>query len=174
MHNTETGIEAAENPRSRELRLLLDELRAADVEAALAAIRRLKAEAEQVSGGPDPEASGNGPTDARKMLEKFRAFSSRIDSLNGTIASMEEQLRNLYADRERLEQEIGASEVSDVIAAFAHSMTTIELLEAQLATLYADREYLETELGKSEATDIVSMFRNVTTMVQTAHKELVA
>ncbi|MDX1931352.1 MAG: hypothetical protein SFU56_01980 [Capsulimonadales bacterium] len=179
----EQAKEIVEEDEEAALDRLFTELNVKDFPSALAAIRRLKEKARRPSDPPvDADTEAAAPAEggdlrngeARKMLEKFRAFSSRIDSLNGTIASMEEQLRNLYADRERLEREIGASEVDDVISTFSALYLTIINLETQLAALYADREYLDTELGKSDPIEIVAMFKNVSQMVNGAHRELLA
>jgi chromosome segregation ATPase len=118
------------------------------------------------------DAGTAGLIDPRQILNKFRTFTAKIDSLNGTVSSMEDQLKSLYADRERLETEIGASEVDDVIAAFQKLQVTIVSMETQLMTLYAGREMLDVEIGKSDPAEIVAMFRNVAQLVQVAHKEL--
>lgn len=158
-----------------DIQRILVELEVDDQASAIEAIRVLKARSNDSRNSetiPAKDELGAVSGDARKMLEKFRAFSSKIDSLNGTIASMEDQLRHLYADRERLEREIGASEVDDVVAAFTGMYTTLMHMESQLVTHIADREYLDVELGKSEPAEIVAMFRNVSSMIQGAHHEL--
>lgn len=105
-------------------------------------------------------------------MNKIRDFANKVSALNGTIASMETQLMSLYGDRERLEQEIGAGEVEDVIAAFRSQQATILSMETQLSALYADREVLDGKLGRSEPEEIVSMFQSVTRLVQDAQREL--
>jgi predicted RNase H-like nuclease (RuvC/YqgF family) len=161
------------------LNRLLGELEVETVEAGLEAIRNLKAHASATPSpsSPDAVAVTNNElvdlaNDPRILLEKLRAFASKIDSLNGTISSMESQLQSLYADRERLESEIGASEVEDVILAFGDLQTTISLMEKQLMTMYAGREVLEVELGRSDPQEIVAMFRTVTNLIAGAHQEL--
>lgn len=146
---------------------LLAELGAETVDAAIEAVRELKTKAAQGNSSPQPTVSE--PT---KLLKKLKEFASKIDSLNGTISSMESQLQSLYADRERLESEIGASEVEDVILAFGDLQTTISLMEKQLMTMYAGREVLEVELGRSDPQEIVAMFRTVTNLIAGAHQEL--
>lgn len=159
------------------LRHILAELGVATVGEALDAIRGMKNRASGGSGETLAPLNAEEDTpvtlnDPRRLLAKLRTFTSKIDSLNGTIGSMESQLRSLYADRERLEREIGASEVDDVIAAFGVLQTTIRSMENQLMTLYAGRETLEVELGKSDPTEIVAMFRNIAQMVRGVNQEL--
>ena len=110
--------------------------------------------------------------DPHAAMSKIRDFANKVSALNGTIASMENQLMSLYADRERLEKEIGAGEVEDVIAVFRAQQATVLSMETQLSTLYADREVLDTKLGRSEPQEIVSMFQSVTKLVQDAQREL--
>ena len=110
--------------------------------------------------------------DPRLAMSKIRDFANKVSALNGTIASMENQLMSLYADRERLEREIGAGEVEDVIAAFRAQQATVQSMETQLSTLYADREVLDAKLGRSEPQEIVSMFQSVTKLVGDAQREL--
>lgn len=186
MSNTShlTGAASAAGPVSdsptaeEQLQALYSELSADNLEDALASLRALKNRAFTVAteGSPvlaatDAE-SAETMNDPRRLLAKIRAFTSRIDSLNGTISSMESQLKSLYADRERLEREIGASEVDDVVAAFGLLQSTIRSMEGQLMTLYAGRETLEVELGKSDPTEIVAMFRNIAQLVRGVNQEL--
>ena len=110
--------------------------------------------------------------DPYAAMSKIRDFANKVSALNGTIASMENQLMSLYADRERLEREIGAGEVEDVIAVFHSQKATISSMETQLSTLYADREVLDVKLGRSEPTEIVSMFQSVSKLVGDAQREL--
>ncbi|GAB4462288.1 MAG: hypothetical protein OHK0029_28880 [Armatimonadaceae bacterium] len=110
--------------------------------------------------------------DPRAVLTKIRTFTNKIESLNGTVASMEEQLMSLYEDKERLEREIGASEVEDVLEAFRGLENTISSMETQLMTMYASREMLEVELGFSDPREIVTRFRNIARMVTSVHQDL--
>ena len=138
---------------------------------------QLKSELEQyqpkvaVATGETSENPLEGLNDPRQIIGKMRAFTTRIETLNGTVSSMEEQLMSLYAEKERLEREIGASEVDDVLEAFRDLRLTIHSMETQLMTMYAGREVLDVELGKSDPWEIVAMFRNVsqfTTALQQA------
>jgi chromosome segregation ATPase len=180
MNSTNGSSPVRETTTSDEkLQLLLTELGADSLEEALISVRALKnrafgASSESNTASP-LTSEGDTPetlNDPRRLLGKLRAFTSKIDSLNGTIVSMENQLKSLYADRERLEREIGASEVDDVVAAFGFLQTTIRSMENQLMTLYAGRETLEVELGKSDPTEIVAMFRNIAQLVRGVHQEL--
>lgn len=126
-------------------------------------IAALKAERDRLSAAPKaPE----------EVIRKVRSFAHQIESLNGTIASMENQLNSLYGDKERLESAIGASEVDDVIQAFRRLENVISSMEHQLMTLYAGKEVLEVELGKSDPRAIVAMFRNMHQMVDGLRTEL--
>ncbi len=158
---------------------LHDALGVSDARSVIALVRRLEASGNsgsQTSGGgggePDGSASAAPLTDPRQALERFRAFTTKIDNLNGTVASMEDQLKSLYSDRERLEKKIGASEVDDVIAAFEHLQEMIENMETQLVLLYSGQEKLHTALGKSDPEEIAVLFNNVAHMVRVAHCEL--
>lgn len=163
-----------------ELRLLWEELGASNTNEALRAIRFLRSKT--ISGlvtdvmPTTDDAEGGvveiGLRDPRAAVEKIRDFASKVAALNGTVASMEDQLKSLYADRERLEREIGASEVDDIIESFHNLQTTIRSMETQLMTLYAGREMLDVELGRSDPEEIVAMFRNVSRLVNVARQEL--
>jgi DNA repair exonuclease SbcCD ATPase subunit len=109
-----------------------------------------------------------------EVMKKMRTFMARIDSLNATVASMEHQLRSLYTDKERLEQEIGASEVEDVIAAFNNLHILISNLESQLSDLYGGIELMENEIGKSDPQEIIRLFKNVTSRVYLLQTDLKA
>jgi hypothetical protein len=181
-HHAETANLAHGLPGSAEmeLRILWEELGATNTNEALRAIRFLRSKT--VSGlvtdilpTPDNPEGGEavaGLPDPRVAVEKIRDFASKVAALNGTVASMEDQLKSLYADRERLEREIGASEVDDIIEAFRNLQTTIRSMETQLMTLYAGREMLDVELGRSDPEEIVAMFRNVARLVNVARQEL--
>jgi hypothetical protein len=114
-----------------------------------------------------------GTSDPQAALTRIRSFSDKVATLNGTIGSMEEQLQSLYSDRERLNQEIGASEVEDVVAVVRRLQATIASMETQLMSLYAGKELLAVELGRSDPQEIVAMFRNVSQLVNSARQELV-
>jgi DNA repair exonuclease SbcCD ATPase subunit len=116
--------------------------------------------------------SETGLENSGEVMKKMRTFMARIDSLNATVASMENQLRSLYTDKERLEQEIGASEVEDVIAAFTGLQILISNLEAQLSDLYNGIERMEVEIGKSDPQEIISLFKNVTSRVHLLQTDL--
>jgi archaellum component FlaC len=107
-----------------------------------------------------------------EILRKVRSFAQQVESLNTTVVSMEAQLSSLYGDKERLEAEIGASEVEDVVQAFRRLENVISSMEFQLMSLYAGKELLEVELGKSDPKTIVAMFRNMTHMVDGMRNEL--
>lgn len=109
-----------------------------------------------------------------EVLRKVRSFAQQVESLNGVVASMENQLNSLYADKERLEREVGASEVDDVIAAFRRLETVIMSMEHQLMNLYAGKELLEVELGKSDPRMIVAMFKTMSQLVDGLRTELSA
>ena len=142
----------------------------------IALVRRLQAErsgADAPAQTPDAAVAGvQAVPDPRQALERFRAFTAKIDSLNGTVSSMEDQLKSLYSDRERLEREIGASEVDDVIAAFGELQEMITNMETQLILLYSGQEKLEAVMGKSDPEEIADLFNNVAKMVRVAHREL--
>ncbi len=107
-----------------------------------------------------------------EILKKVRSFAQQVESLNGVVASMENQLASLYADKERLEKEVGASEVDDVITAFRRLETVIMSMEHQLMNLYAGKELLEVELGKSDPRSIVAMFKTMSMLVDGLRTEL--
>ncbi|MBB6053050.1 hypothetical protein [Armatimonas rosea] len=107
-----------------------------------------------------------------EILRKVRSFAQQVEALNTTVVSMESQLTSLYGDKERLEAEIGASEVDDVVGAFRRLENVISSMEFQLMSLYAGKELLEVELGKSDPKAIVAMFRNMTQMVDGLRNEL--
>jgi archaellum component FlaC len=107
-----------------------------------------------------------------EILRKVRSFAQQVESLNATVGSMEMQLSSLYGDKERLEAEIGASEVEDVIGAVRRLESVITSMEFQLMSLYAGKELLEVELGKSDPKAIVAMFRNMNHMVDGLRHEL--
>jgi len=145
----------------------------------VALVRRLEGQVEELNRQPEPaaaEESDENPlaslSDPRQVLLKIRTFSSKIESLNGTVGSMEEQLMSLYEDKERLEREIGASEVDDVLEAFRNLQTTIGSMESQLMTMYAGREILEVEVGSSDPRQVVKMVQNVARMVEGIRGEL--
>lgn len=121
----------------------------------------------------DGSDGANGVANA-EVLRKLRSFAQQVETLNGTITSMESQLSSLYSDKERLEKVIGASEVDDVIAAFKRLETIIMSMEHQLMTLYAGREILEVELGRSDPREIVSTFHTMTHLVENLRHELSA
>jgi len=155
------------------LRAIEQELEATSPEEAITAIRRLKAlQPDSIASGVLPDAGGVNLSDPRVAVSRIRDFATKVAALNGTVTSMEEQLKSLYSDRERLEREIGASEADDVVAAFRSLQTTIQSMESQLMTLYAGRELLDVELGRSDPKEIVAMFRNVTHLVNGARLEL--
>jgi len=145
--------------------------RAADV---IAHIRNLETRVAELS--PAPSADDDNPlaglSDPKQVLLKIRQFTGKIESLNGSVASMEQQLASLYEDKERLEREIGASEVDDVLEAFRHLQTTIGSMESQLMTMYAAREHLEVELGDSDARSVVRRFKLVAQMVRNMEHEI--
>jgi hypothetical protein len=85
---------------------------------------------------------------------------------------MEEQLGSLYEDKERLEREIGASEVEDILAAFRDLQTTIGSMESQLMTMYAAREHLEVELGDSDPRSVVRKFKTIARLMRGMENEL--
>jgi chromosome segregation ATPase len=182
--NEEVARLKAELAHAEEERVLLrKELQVESAAETIELVRYLRSRVRDINNaaatadGESEEAAAEdagtaGLIDPRQILNKFRTFTAKIDSLNGTVSSMEDQLKSLYADRERLETEIGASEVDDVIAAFQKLQVTIVSMETQLMTLYAGREMLDVEIGKSDPAEIVAMFRNVAQLVQVAHKEL--
>ena len=182
------------------LTALLRELDAEDIETGLVRIRALK-QKEAASLPPAflpnksglyglSEASDTVPMDAfrpdstpaaaerlddpRAAVTRLRGFADKIAVLNGTIASMEEQLASLYSDRERLEHEIGASEVDDVIAVFRARQAVIDSMEEQLSCMYQDREVMDSALGRSDPQEIVSMFHTVSNLVNGAREQLQA
>lgn len=159
-----------------EMLLIRTELGVADAAEAIQLIQGLKAQIKSLtatearSAGDAPPASD--PRDPHAAMSKIRDFANKVATLNGTIASMENQLATLYADRERLEQEIGAGEVEDVIAAFRAQQAAVTSMETQLSMLYADRQVLDAELGRSEPEAIITMFQSVTKFVRDAQREL--
>jgi photoactive yellow protein len=76
---------------------------------------------------------------------------------------MEAQLSSLYADREKLLQELGVADASEIVSMVR---STEGGLEAQLRALYSDRETLAQELGVTEAADIIARFRNLTNSME--------
>ena len=112
--------------------------------------------------GANPPGDGQIPAElARKILQ----FTEQVETLNGTVTSMEDQLSSLYNDKERLEREIGAADVDEVIQAFRRLETIIMSMEHQLMNLYAGKELLETELGKSDPHAVVAAFRSLNQLV---------
>ena len=146
--------------RNGDFDALLAELETDSPIVALSRIRQLKV------GG------SSRPTTPNASLAGLQAVAGKVAALNGTIASMEEQLASLYSDRERLEHEIGASEVDDVIAAFGNLKAIIASMEEQLSCMYQDREVLDTALGRSDPHEIVEMFRNVSRFLNGAREQL--
>jgi hypothetical protein len=157
-----------------EMLLLKTELGVLSASEVIYLVQGLKAQIKvlivSAAGKRAPQAADS--RDPYAAMNKIRDFANKVSALNGTIASMEHQLMSLYGDRERLEQEIGAGEVEDVIAAFRAQQATISSMETQLSTLYADRQVLDGQLGRSEPQEIVSMFHSVTKLVQDAQREL--
>lgn len=147
--------------------------RAADV---IAHVRTLETRVAELAPPAPPESEEENPlaglSDPRQVLNKIRQFTGKIESLNGTVASMEEQLGSLYEDKERLEREIGASEVDDVLEAFRQLQTTIGSMEVQLMTLYAGREHLEVELGDSDPKRVVSRVKAIARLMRGIEQEL--
>ncbi|MBC8142723.1 MAG: hypothetical protein H7Y38_14940 [Armatimonadetes bacterium] len=127
------------------------------------------APAEQAEEDENPLA---GLSDPKQILLKIRQFTGKIESLNGTVGSMEEQLASMYEDKERLEREIGASEVEDVLEAFRQLQTTIGSMESQLMTMYAGREHLEVELGDSDPRRVVHRFKTIAQLMRGMEQEL--
>ncbi len=182
----------AETPESPASRLSLQDhaqlvhlfhlLQVSNLTDAVEAVRNLQTPASGEVAQPNPvvlaipEPAGTvaeGAGDPRAALARIRSFSDKVATLNGTISSMEEQLQSLYSDRERLNQEIGASEVEDVITVVRRLQATITSMETQLMSLYAGKEILDVELGRSDPQEIVAMFRNVSQLVNSARQELV-
>jgi chromosome segregation ATPase len=112
------------------------------------------------------------PQNSAELIRKVKSFTTQIEILNGSISSMETQLQSLYGDKERLEREIGASEVDDIIEAFRGLEIVVTSMEKQLMTLYAAKEHLETNLGESDPTAIVDHFLKLNGMVETLRSEL--
>jgi uncharacterized protein (UPF0335 family) len=146
---------------------LKEKLGTSAVEEIIAMVKQAR-RPEAASGAKSETGLENGG----EVIKKMRTFMARIDSLNATVASMENQLRSLYTDKERLEQEIGASEVEDVIAAFTGLQILISNLEAQLSDLYNGIERMEVEIGKSDPQEIISLFKNVTSRVHLLQTDL--
>ena len=185
LDNTGDGAASAELLRRLEaseaqLRTLREQLGVADADEAVRLVRSLEA---RVTGPvrlapvaqiptSDEEKAVAATTDPRVAVNRLRDFSTKIATLNGTVMSMEGQLRTLYMDRERLEREIGASEVDDVIAVFQLLKSTIESMGEQLAALYEGKEQLDSQLGRSDPDEIVGMFKSVANLVNNARQEL--
>jgi chromosome segregation ATPase len=128
-----------------------------------------QARAAGLSASGEPTIAGKAQDE---VLKKVRSFAQQVESLNGVVASMENQLASLYSDKERLEREVGASEVDDVISAFRRLETVIMSMEHQLMNLYAGKELLEVELGKSDPRAIVAMFKTMSQLVDGLRTEL--
>lgn len=147
--------------------------RAADV---ISLVRQLETRVAELAPPAAAEEDADNPlaglSDPKQVLLKIRQFTGKIESLNGTVASMEEQLGSMYEDKERLEREIGASEVEDVLEAFRQLQTTIGSMESQLMTMYAGREHLEVELGDSDPKRVVSRFKMIAKLVRGMENEL--
>ncbi|MBC7809033.1 MAG: hypothetical protein H7145_23100 [Akkermansiaceae bacterium] len=139
-------------------------------------VRELETKVAELSPTPASEEEGDNPlaglSDPKQVLLKIRQFTGKIESLNGTVASMEEQLGSMYEDKERLEREIGASEVEDVLEGFRHLQTTIGSMESQLMTMYAAREHLEVELGDSDPRSVVRRFKIIAQLMRGMESEL--
>jgi chromosome segregation ATPase len=174
------ALEKEISPLRADRATLQNELRVGDAAEAVALVRRLEGEVEELRAAqmpapaPEPEDDGSlgNLSDPKAVLSKIRTFTTKIESLNGTVASMEEQLMSLYEDKERLEREIGASEVDDVLEAFRGLQTTIGSMESQLMTMYAGRELLEVEIGKSDPRQIVAMVQSVAKLAEGLRNEL--
>jgi chromosome segregation ATPase len=145
--------------------------RAVDV---IALVRRLESRIAELEPQVAATAAENADylNDPAALLAKLRQFSGKIENMNETVASMEAQLISLYADKETLEKEIGASEVDDVIAAFGSLQMTITAMESQLMTLYAGREHFETEIGESDPHVLVKTFKTVARLVRAMDNEM--
>ncbi len=142
----------------------------------IALVRDLETKLSELTPAPPSEEEGENPfaglSDPKQVLLKIRQFTGKIEGLNGTVASMEEQLSSMYEDKERLEREIGASEVEDVLEAFRHLQSTIGSMESQLMTMYAAREHLEVELGDSDPRNVVRRFKTIAQMVRGMENEI--
>jgi chromosome segregation ATPase len=112
------------------------------------------------------------PQNSTELIRKVKSFTTQIEILNGSISSMENQLQSLYGDKERLEREIGASEVDDIIEAFRGLEVVVTSMEKQLMTLYAGKEHLETNLGESDPGAIIQNFNTLQGMVESLRDEL--
>lgn len=147
--------------------------RAADV---IALVRNLETKVAEYAPAPESEEDAENPlaglSDPKQILVKIRQFTGKIESLSGTVGSMEEQLASMYEDKERLEREIGASEVEDVLEAFRALQTTIGSMESQLMTMYAGREHLEVELGDSDPRRVVHRFKTIAQLMRGMEQEL--
>ncbi|MBC8102935.1 MAG: hypothetical protein H7Z41_10140 [Cytophagales bacterium] len=165
-------LDAAES----ELQFLRTELPVQTAADTVQIVRRLEAQVEALSArpttGPRDDSPATDPPSPQAAIRRVRDFAGKVATLNGTISSMETQLASLYSDRERLEREIGAGEVEDVIAVFRAQQAAVDSMEAQLAMLYADRERLDSALGRSEPDEIVALFQSVARLVQGAQREL--
>lgn len=146
--------------------------RASEVISLVRNLETKVAELSPSSTGDDADNPLAGLSDPKQVLLKIRQFTGKIESLNGTVASMEEQLGSLYEDKERLEREIGASEVEDILEAFRQLQTTIGSMESQLMTMYAAREHLEVELGDSDPRSVVRKFKTIAQFVRGMEREL--
>ena len=158
-----------------EMLLIRKELGVADAAELIQLIQELKAQIKSLTVSeekPAQETPASDPRNPYAAISKIRDFATKVATLNGTIASMENQLATLYGDRERMEQEIGAGEVEDVIAVFRAQQAAVASMETQLSLLYADRQVLDAELGRSEPEAIVAIFQSVTKLVQDAQREL--
>ncbi|MBC8135822.1 MAG: hypothetical protein H8F28_08060 [Fibrella sp.] len=142
----------------------------------IATVRTLETKVAELSPELAHEEDNENPlaglSDPKQILLKIRQFTGKIESLNGTVASMEEQLGSLYEDKERLEREIGASEVEDILEAFRQLQTTIGSMESQLMTMYAAREHLEVELGDSDPKNVVRRFKIIAQLMRGMEQEL--
>ena len=147
--------------------------RTADV---VSLVRNLETRVAELAPAANPNEDTENPlagfSDPKQILLKIRQFTGKIESLNGTVDSMEAQLGSLYEDKERLEREIGASEVEDILAAFHSLQTTIGSMESQLMTMYAGREHLEVELGDSDPKRVVHRFKTIAQLMRGMEHEL--
>ena len=152
--------------------VLAAELGTSDPAEIVALVRGLEEQVQTAHQEQIDDESLEGLNDPKAVLIKIRTFTHKIEGLNGAVSSMEEQLMSLYEDKERLEREVGASEVEDVLEAFRNLQNIISSMESQLMTMYAGRELMEVEIGVSDPREIVRKFRNLAGLVSQAHQEL--
>jgi hypothetical protein len=100
-----------------------------------------------------------------EVINRFLASPTGGGSLTDeAVGSLEQQLSDLYADREALQRSLGTGDPEAIQGMIAS-------LEDQLNDQYAEREILQNRLGVTEAQDILNFVESMDEQLQDLYAE---